>query len=189
LKFILWLLLTLNSQGAVDATCVKHVVPPGYPHLARAATLQGTVTVEIDIDPDGTVTSERSSGANELLRRASEDNIAQWMFCPASGAAGSTHGSTPLTRTSLDDLVRLRLLEDPDPEGTQDALPGPVGRGRTAVRQLVRHYGACRVVPGVADHGGQERSCCEAWRPGLSANTMDPIHGLTKKIGGVVARG
>jgi TonB family protein len=89
LKFILWLLLTLNSQGAVDATCVKHVVPPGYPHLARAATLQGTVTVEIDIDPDGTVTSERSSGANELLRRASEDNIAQWMFCPASGAAGS----------------------------------------------------------------------------------------------------
>jgi hypothetical protein len=46
------------------------------------------VTVEIDIDPDGTVTSKRSSGSNELLRRASEDNAAQWTFCPVSGATG-----------------------------------------------------------------------------------------------------
>lgn len=88
MKSILWLLLTLNPHGAVDVSCVKHVVAPGYPHLARAAQLQGTVTVEIDIDPDGTVTSKRSSGSNELLRRASEDNAAQWTFCPVSGATG-----------------------------------------------------------------------------------------------------
>jgi len=68
---------------------MKHVVVPGYPHLARAATLQGTVSVEIDIDPNGTVTSKRSSGAHELLRRASEDNVAQWTFCPVSIAVGT----------------------------------------------------------------------------------------------------
>jgi TonB family protein len=84
MNFTLWLLLTLNPQGAVDATCVKHIVVPGYPHLARVATLQGTVTVEIEIDSDGSVTSKRSSGPNDLLRRASEENAARWTFCPAS---------------------------------------------------------------------------------------------------------
>jgi TonB family protein len=89
LNSILWLLLTLNPQGAVDSTCVKHILVPGYPHLARAATLQGTVTVEVDVDSDGNVASKRSSGANELLQRASEANVAQWKFCPASGATGA----------------------------------------------------------------------------------------------------
>jgi TonB family protein len=91
---ILWLLLTLNPRGAVDVTCVKHILVPRYPRLARIAQFQGTVTVNIQIGIDGTVVSAASSGPDELLRRASEENAKHWTFCPAQDATPRKHTIT-----------------------------------------------------------------------------------------------
>jgi TonB family protein len=70
--------------------CVRHVVAPGYPHLARNASLQGIVTVEITISADGRVLSAKGSGAHQLLVSASVDNVRQWRFGSLNGVGAST---------------------------------------------------------------------------------------------------
>lgn len=69
--------------GAQPTICVKHIVSPGYPPVARLTRLQGTVIVDLRIGPDGRVLSASSTGNNEILCRASEDNIREWIFSPS----------------------------------------------------------------------------------------------------------
>ncbi len=77
---LLLLLLTATIPVRADELCVRHIVVPGYPRLARMANLQGTVKVEIDIAKDGRVLSARGKGAHELLIRAAEENVRHWDF-------------------------------------------------------------------------------------------------------------
>lgn len=73
-----------------ERTCVRHLVAPGYPHLARMASLQGSVTVNFEILPDGRVISASGSGAaHKLLISASEENIRLWTFEPLQPPATS----------------------------------------------------------------------------------------------------
>lgn len=79
---MLCLLLSVATCCAQAQLCVRHIVVPTYPVLARMARVEGAVTVEAKIDKDGRVISIRSSGGQELLQRASEQNIRQWAFSP-----------------------------------------------------------------------------------------------------------
>jgi len=73
------LLSTVLCQGGVER-CVRHMVVPGYPRVARMARLEGIVNVQVEIRADGKVISATGSGANDLLNRASEENVREWLF-------------------------------------------------------------------------------------------------------------
>jgi len=80
------LLLALLAAASLGAGQIrpKHIVVPGYPRVARVARLQGTVSVEIEIGPDGKVISAKASGGHKLLQDAAEENIRQWTFEPSA---------------------------------------------------------------------------------------------------------
>lgn len=77
---LIWLCLATVGFARTDQLCVRHVVVPGYPRVARMARLQGSVTVRVKIASDGTVLEATGRGANGLLVRASEDNVRKWVF-------------------------------------------------------------------------------------------------------------
>jgi hypothetical protein len=75
-------MLAQSSRRTVDQVRVHQLLVPGYPHLARAASLQGTAGVTIEIGSDGKVISAEASGASPLLLRETEANIREWTFGP-----------------------------------------------------------------------------------------------------------
>lgn len=58
---------------------------PVYPELARKMNLTGTVKVEINVAPDGSVTQVHILGGNPVLAEAVEDAVKHWKY--ASGPA------------------------------------------------------------------------------------------------------
>jgi len=56
---------------------------PPYPPLAKAARIQGTVIVEIVVDPQGTVVSARAMEGPVELRQVAEDYALLWRYEPA----------------------------------------------------------------------------------------------------------
>ena len=95
------MVLASGLHGAQDL-CVTHLVVPSYPRLARMAQLQGSVTVAVEVNTRGGVTSAKASGPSKLLERASEENVKQWSFSPASDvrtASAPRHATITLTST------------------------------------------------------------------------------------------
>jgi TonB family protein len=93
LKYLL-LASTLFSVAFCHAgehlVCVRHMIAPDYPRLARISRLQGSVRVDFKIGPSGEVLLVRGSGADKVLLRSSEENIRQWTFVPPSVVADSS---------------------------------------------------------------------------------------------------
>jgi TonB family protein len=114
-KGLVWTcFLFLGTYAYCDgAVCIRHVAVPGYPRLARMASLQGSVTVDFEVSPDGQVISASGSGAaNRLLIRASEENIQQWTFRPPD-----QRGTSPTKRriVYVYKLEGRKLYYDPPP--------------------------------------------------------------------------
>lgn len=111
------LVCLLFSMSAVcyggDDVCVRHLVVPGFPRLARMARLQGPVTIEIEIGEDGKVVSAKASGVHRLLERASEENIRQWTFRPATLTGSPISRQLRITYTYK--LVGKEQYDDPPP--------------------------------------------------------------------------
>jgi hypothetical protein len=59
---------------------VKHKVGPNYPPLAWQASIQGSVTVEIELGTDGDVVSAKASGAHEIAPACSRGEYPQLAF-------------------------------------------------------------------------------------------------------------
>jgi TonB family protein len=57
--------------------------PPPYPSFAKIARIQGTVVVEILVDPMGTVVTSKAISGPDELRQVAEDYAIQWRFEPA----------------------------------------------------------------------------------------------------------
>ncbi|HEX8184889.1 MAG TPA: energy transducer TonB, partial [Blastocatellia bacterium] len=55
---------------------------PEYPPLAKQARLQGSVSVEVMIGPDGRVESARAVSGHPMLAKAAVDSAAAWRFEP-----------------------------------------------------------------------------------------------------------
>lgn len=70
----------------VPHVCVRDIVAPSYPRLARMAQLQGSVWLELKIDQSDRILSAQGSGAHRLLVEEAEKNIRQWTFAPIAGA-------------------------------------------------------------------------------------------------------
>ncbi len=72
-----------RPQGVPQAPCVIHIESPDYPELFRAAALDGTVVLRINIDKDGQVASVRVVEGPALLASESVRNVKTWVFAPA----------------------------------------------------------------------------------------------------------
>ena len=105
--------------------CVKHLVPPrGYPPIARAARLSGTVVVKLSLSPEGSVLSAESTlGDKEttgfgILRDYSESLVKKWTFqcvgCPPG--ASFEHTIRFNYRLDTEDLLpdNLVIMDLPD---------------------------------------------------------------------------
>lgn len=57
---------------------------PAYPPLAVVTGTRGNVVVQVDVEPDGSVSSARTLEGHPLLRKAAEDAALRWRFNAAS---------------------------------------------------------------------------------------------------------
>ena len=96
-SFVFLLFMVTVSCSGAEKICVRHVIVPGYPRLARTARLQGLVRIDVGIGADGKVTSAKASGINKFLDRAAEENIRRWSFSPAAATGSSVPRHTIVT--------------------------------------------------------------------------------------------
>jgi protein TonB len=72
----------LRVGSGVEAPRKLRHVAPVYPDTARQARVQGTVTLECTIDPQGRVAQMRVVSAPPLLETAALDAVRQWVYTP-----------------------------------------------------------------------------------------------------------
>jgi len=84
MRLLLVLLISVTTLVHAADRAVRHIVSPGYPRLARIAQLQGPISVDVRIAPDGKIVSAKASGAHQLLLRETEDNVRKWIFEPSA---------------------------------------------------------------------------------------------------------
>jgi len=70
------------GDGGIGAPMKVRHVNPAYPAIAQAAGVQGIVTMEIRIEPDGTVGTATVLHSIPLLDGAALDAVKQWQFKP-----------------------------------------------------------------------------------------------------------
>jgi protein TonB len=68
--------------GLVSMPTKVHDVAPVYPHIARAAGVDGIVIIEAVIAADGSVRDARVLRSQPLLDRAALDAVKQWRYAP-----------------------------------------------------------------------------------------------------------
>jgi len=62
---------------------VRYSDTPEYPEIARRLKLQGTVHVEVDVRPDGTIKAVRIVGGHPMLAEAFSEAVRRWKYEPA----------------------------------------------------------------------------------------------------------
>ncbi len=98
---------TGTAAGLVTApVAAEDNPPPRYPRLSRRRGEEGTVVLDVDVDPEGTVRSLRVSRTSgfERLDEAAREAVAGWIFTPAQ-AGGVAVGHTTEVR------VRFQLTD------------------------------------------------------------------------------
>jgi periplasmic protein TonB len=70
----------IRVHTGIDAPARIHFVEPRYPPVAITARVQGRVTVDCVIGPDGKVYEARVLEGNVLLQRAALDAVRQWRY-------------------------------------------------------------------------------------------------------------
>jgi len=114
LLFLLVLFLTTTSQAQNSVTITapsvdakeaaasrRTYVAPIFPAIAKAAHVVGTVVLQIEIDPAGSVGKVKIISGPEMLRQSAVDAVKQWRYKPfvkdGSPAAVSTTVAMPFT--------------------------------------------------------------------------------------------
>ena len=72
----------IRLRGGMQAPRKVTHVDPGYPRVAQAAHVEGTVILEAIIDASGAVTSVRVLRSIPLLDQAAVDAVRGWKFTP-----------------------------------------------------------------------------------------------------------
>jgi TonB family protein len=81
------LIALLSYSGEKNTTTfpitpVLQLRPLGYPAIARAAAVAGTVSLQLKVDKQGRVVQARASGAHPMLCLATEESVKTWRFNP-----------------------------------------------------------------------------------------------------------
>jgi TonB family protein len=69
------------AEAVTPPTKIKNVQPV-YPAIARAARVEGSVLLEVDVDADGKVSDARVIRSVPLLDQAALDAVRQWEYTP-----------------------------------------------------------------------------------------------------------
>jgi TonB family protein len=74
-----------SAQEVVDPDrkIVTKVIPE-YPNIARAMHIQGSVRIDVLIEPNGKVKSFDAKGGHPVLVQSAEDALRHWKWEPAS---------------------------------------------------------------------------------------------------------
>lgn len=85
--------------------------PPAYPWLARMQGWEGTVVLQVRVEPDGRASQVKiaNSSGHPALDQVAQQAVSQWEFLPG------TRGGRPAGST-VKVPVRFRLTEDPPHE-------------------------------------------------------------------------
>jgi len=84
------------------------VVPPTYPPIARTNLIEGTVFLQVDVDPDtGSPKDVRAFEGHPMLRESALEAVRKWRF----------NTKCSLTRT-VDIKYRISKNDQRDPAGT-----------------------------------------------------------------------
>jgi TonB family protein len=87
---VLILALTLTSfylygqEGSENVRTIIRRIQPQYPAVAQRMSIKGTVKLEVQVEPDGSVKSMSTKGGHPLLVQAAQDAIRQWKWQSAS---------------------------------------------------------------------------------------------------------
>jgi TonB family protein len=76
-------LATLAQSNDNASPSVVAAVTPIYPPIARSANATGDISLDVEINREGKVTSVDAKSGHPLLRRVSEDAARHWLFTPA----------------------------------------------------------------------------------------------------------
>ena len=74
--------LLLAAAAAETPRRLKTQVQPIMPEIARRMNLKGTVRLEIEIAPEGTVKSTKVLGGHPVLIQCAQDAVRKWRYEP-----------------------------------------------------------------------------------------------------------
>src|SRR5204862_7984807 len=66
------------SFAQIEPPILSAAQVPFYPHMARAARVQGAVFLNMTISPTGGISSVQTVSGSPLLRAAAEENVKSW---------------------------------------------------------------------------------------------------------------
>lgn len=73
---------TVADSSPAAAGSLIHRVEPQYPEDARQQKIQGSVVLDVQVGPDGTVQDVQIVSGPPQLAQASTDAVKQWRFKP-----------------------------------------------------------------------------------------------------------
>lgn len=71
---------SLAQDSAAPVRKIVTRVMPQYPNLARTMRIQGTVRVDVLVEPSGKVKSFEVKGGHPLLVQSAEDALREWKW-------------------------------------------------------------------------------------------------------------
>jgi len=77
-------ILSTNKSGPLVPAKLINRVEPVYPMLARQIRIQGTLSVNVIIRKDGSVTVQNVGAGHPLLAKTTVDAVQQWRYQPAT---------------------------------------------------------------------------------------------------------
>lgn len=104
------------SRSVIESTARQHLIQrtePVYPAIAKAAGIQGEVSISIVIDNTGKITSEKILSGPPMLRQAALNAIKNWKFTPFRLNGAPTEVSTTLR-------IPFRLAQNPEVTPAQE---------------------------------------------------------------------
>jgi TonB family protein len=72
-----------QEAAEADRKIVTKVIPD-YPNIARAMHIQGSVRIDVLIEPNGKAKSFDAKGGHPVLVQSAEDALRQWKWEPTS---------------------------------------------------------------------------------------------------------
>jgi TonB family protein len=109
--------ITINS-----ATLYQHVLtqaPLSYPAIARAAHVQGTVVLRVQVGPTGKVESTETSSGPPLLIQAATDSVKEWTFRPFEKNGSPIQASSSVSLVFTLSGTPAAPREQPEKAGSQ----------------------------------------------------------------------
>lgn len=107
----------LRISGIVMQTKLVKTAPLKYPKQARKKDIQGTVVLDVVINPNGTVKSVKVTDGPKELTKAAVNSVKHWRYQPVM-----LNGKPVEVETTVN--VGFKLTKPPAPKGAKSGNSG-----------------------------------------------------------------